>query len=173
MVTADPAAAAVHLVCSAQLLPAIRAAVSDLGGDSPGSLVHVSPTPAGSAWPSNSAAGLVRHLCGVLTSWGAACLGGEDVVRERATEFGYEGRVEPEVEHLAALVDRLPAWAAAARVRGTLAHPTGTEFDVAAARRAGTLTVDWVLAHILHDVAGHLGHLEVTRDVLLDRASHR
>lgn len=173
MVSPDPVAAAVHLICSSELVPAIRVVVTDLGGDGPGTLVHVSPTGVGSAWPSNSAAGLVHHLCGVLTSWGGACLGGEDVVRDRATEFGYDGPVVPEVDRLAELVDRLPAWATDARVRGTLAHPTGTAFDVEAARRAGTLTVDWVLAHILHDVAAHLGHLEVTRDVLLDRAPAR
>ncbi|EFV92152.1 hypothetical protein ES5_07319, partial [Dietzia cinnamea P4] len=67
------------------------------------------------------------------------------------------------------LVGRLPAWAAAAVERGDLAHPTGTAFDVDAARRAGTLTVEWVLGHILHDLATHAGHLELTRDVLLAR----
>lgn len=167
----DPVAAAVHLICGSELIPQIRTAVEDLGGDGPGTLAHTAPTGEGAAWPSNSAAGLVHHLCGVLSSWGAACLGGEDVARDRASEFGFSGPVLPEVDRLAQLVDRLPDWAATARERGSLAHPTGTAFDVDAARRAGTLTVDWVLAHILHDVAGHLGHLQVTRDVLLDRAS--
>ncbi|WP_295650878.1 DUF664 domain-containing protein [uncultured Dietzia sp.] len=170
MVSVDPAAAAAHLVLGAELVPGIRSAIADLGGDGPGTLVHVAPTGPGSRWPSNSAAALVHHLCGVVTSWGAACLGAEEVVRDRAAEFEFAGPVGPELDRLADLVDRLPGWAAAARDRGTLAHPTGTAFDVEAARRAGTLTVDWVLAHILHDVAGHLGHLEVTRDVLLDRA---
>lgn len=43
--------------------------------------------------------------------------------------------------------------------------------SVDGARWAGTLTMDWVLAHILHGVAGHIGHLELPRDVLLTRAA--
>ena len=165
MVSAD----AVHLILAGQVMPAIRAAVADLGGDEPGALVHARPTPEGSPWPTNSAAATVHHLCGVLSSWGAACLGGEDITRERDAEFDYDGPAGPELDRLAALVDRLPAWAAAANARGDLTHPTGTAFDVDGARRAGTLTVGWVLGHILHDLAAHTGHLELTRDVLLER----
>lgn len=165
MVTVD----AVHLILAGQVLPAIRAAVADLGGDEPGTLVHTRPTPERSAWPTNSAAATVHHLCGVVSSWGAACLGGEDVTRDRDAEFAHDGPVGPELDRLAALVDRLPAWAAAADARGDLAHPTGTALDVDAARRAGTLTAEWVVGHILHDLATHTGHLELTRDVLLDR----
>lgn len=166
-------AQAVQRILTTQLLPSLRAAVADLGGDSPGTLVHTPPTASSSAWPSNSAAAVVHHLCGVLTSWGAACLGGEDVERDRASEFGFDDPIGPELDRLDALVARLPKWTATAVARGDLAHPEGTAFDVAGAQRSGTFTIDWVLAHILHDVAGHLGHLEVTRDVLLSRASGR
>ena len=169
MVNAD----AVHLILAGQVVPALRAVVADLGGDGPGTLVHTRPTAEGAAWPTNTAAATVHHLCGVVTSWGAACLGGEDVERERDAEFTYAGPVGPELDRLAALVDRLPAWTAAALSRGDLAHPTGTAFDVDGARRAGTLTVGWVLGHILHDLATHAGHLELTRDVLLAGARQR
>lgn len=164
---------AVQRILTTELLPSLRAAVADLGGDSPGTLVHTPPTAPDSAWPSNSAAALVRHLCGVVTSWGAACLGGEDIERDRATEFAFTGPVGPELDRLDALVARLPEWTAAAVARGDLAHPTGTAFDVEGARRSGTFTIDWVLTHILHDVAGHVGHVQVTRDVLLSRAPGR
>ena len=120
-VSGDPGRA-VQQILTTQLLPALRAAVADLGGDFDESLVHTAPTAHDSGWPTNTAA---------------------------------------------ALVARLPEWTAAAFVRGELAHPTGTAFDVDTARRSGTFTIDWVLAHILHDLAGHLGHLELTRDVLL------
>ncbi|WP_159149502.1 hypothetical protein, partial [Dietzia lutea] len=70
MVTAD----AVHRILADQVLPTLRAAVADLGGDGPGTLVHTRPTADGSAWPTNSAAATVHHLCGVVASWGAACL---------------------------------------------------------------------------------------------------
>ena len=165
-VSGDPGRA-VQQILTTQLLPAVRAAVADLGGDSDASLVHTAPSAHDSGWPTNTAAALVHHLCGVVTSWGAACLGGEAVDRDRTSEFAYSGPVGPELDRLDALVARLPEWTAAAIVRGELAHPTGTAFDVDTARRSGTFTIDWVLAHILHDLAGHLGHLELTRDVLL------
>ncbi|MDV8000228.1 DUF664 domain-containing protein [Rhodococcus sp. IEGM 1408] len=164
---------AVQLILTSQVLPAIRAAVADLGGDGPDSLVHTHPTAHDSAWPTNTAAALVHHLCGVLSSWGAACLGGEPVERDRGAEFAYSGPVEPEVDRLESLIARLPAWAETAAARGDLAHPAGTAFDVDSARRAGTFTADWVLAHILHEFATHLGHLELTRDVLLARGRSR
>ena len=171
MVSGDAVAnaGAVHRILAGELVPALRAAVADLGGDSPGTLVHTRPTSTDSTWLTNSAAALVRHLCGVMTSWGAACLGGEDIVRDRAAEFTFAGPVEPELDRLAALVDRLPAWVAAAAERGDLSAPTGTTVDVDAARRAGTFTPDWVVGHILHEVAAHTGQLQVTRDVLLSR----
>lgn len=164
---------AVHRILAGDLLPTIRAAVADLGGDEPGSLVHTRPTPAGSGWPTNSAAVLVHHLCGVLASWGAACLGGEDIVRDRDAEFAFTGPVGPDLDRLGALIDRLPGWVTAAVGRGDLATPAGTTVDVDAARRAGTFTPEWVVGHILHEVAAHTGQLQVTRDVLLSRGRSR
>lgn len=158
---------AVRSVLADELLPTLRTVVAQLGGDEPGTLVHTRPTAAGSPWPSNTAAAIVHHLCGVLSSWGAACLGGEQITRDRGAEFVFAGPVGPELDRLESLVDRLPGWIAAARSRSELMEPTGTAFDVHRARRNGTLTIDWVLAHILHDVAAHVGHLELTRDVLL------
>ncbi|MCT1713072.1 mycothiol transferase [Dietzia cinnamea] len=164
---------AVHLILTEDLLPTIRAAVADLGGDGPDTLVHTRPTPAGSGWPTNSAAALVHHVCGVLTSWGAACLGGEDIVRDRDAEFAFTGPVGPDLDRLGALIDRLPGWVTAAVGRGDLATPAGTTVDVDAARRAGTFTPEWVVGHILHEVAAHTGQLQVTRDVLLSRGRSR
>ena len=66
---------------------------------------------------------------------------------------------------------RLPGWLAAAVERGDLADPAGTTVDVGRARAAGTFTPDWVVAHILHEVAAHTGQLQVTRDVLAPRGS--
>lgn len=167
--TPSPDTAAIQLILTDQLLPSLRRTVGELGNDDPDTLVHTRPTGDGSAYPTNSAAGIIRHLCGVLDSWGAACLGGHAIERDRHSEFRYVGAVLPELDRLDDLVSRLPQWTAMAHERGTLCHPTGTQFDVDSARAAGTFTPQWVLAHILHDVAGHLGHLEVTRDVLLTR----
>lgn len=158
---------AMHLILSSQLLPALRHVISDLGDDDVGTLVHTRPTATASGYPTNSPAAVVHHLNGVLTSWGAACLGAEEVTRDRDREFEYDGPVLPELDRLADLVARLPRWVAAAERRGEPAEATGTAYPVENAKAAGTLTTEWVLAHILHDVAGHLGHVEVTRDVLL------
>ena len=158
---------AVQLILTEQLLPALRRTVAELGNDDPNTLVHTRPTGIASSYPTNSAAGIVRHLCGVLDSWGAACLGGREIERDREAEFRYAGPVVSQLDRLDDLVAQLPQWTVAADERGALCHATGTGFDVDSARAAGTLTPQWVLAHILHDVAGHLGHLEVTRDILL------
>lgn len=164
---------AVRRILADELLPTVRAAVADLGGDEPGTLVHTRPTAEGSGWPTNTAAALVHHLCGVLASWGAACLGGEGIVRDRDAEFAFAGPVAPELARLEDLIARLPGWVAAATERGGLADPAGTTVDVDAARRAGTFTPDWVLGHILHEVAAHTGQLQLTRDVLLSRGRSR
>lgn len=169
MVSVDAA----RRILSDELLPGIRAAVADLGGDGPDTLVHARPTADDAEWPTNSAAALVQHLCGVLTSWGAACLGGEEISRDREAEFSFAGPVEPELARLEALIDRLPGWVAAAAERGNLAEPAGTTVDVDAARRAGTFTPDWVVGHILHEIAAHTGQLQLTRDVLLARGRGR
>ena len=163
----------VRRILADELLPTIRAAVAELGGDGPGTLVHTRPTAEGSDWPTNTAAALVHHLCGVLASWGAACLGGEDIERDRESEFSFAGPVAPGLDRLEALIARLPGWAAAATERGALADPAGTTVDVDRARRAGTFTPDWVLGHILHEVAAHTGQLQLTRDVLLSRGPSR
>ena len=170
MVTADPGAnvGPVHRILAEELVPTIRAAVADLGGDGPGTLVHTRPTDGG-GWPTNSAAALVHHLCEMMGSWGAACLGGEPVTRDRATEFDFSGPVGPELDRLEGLIARLPGWVAAAAARGDLADPAGTTVDVDSAREAGTFTPGWVVAHILHEVAAHAGQLQLTRDVLLSR----
>lgn len=175
MVNVDPAVIvdAARRILADELLPTIRAAVADLGGDGPDTLVHSRPTDEGSEWPTNSAAALVHHLCGVLASWGASCLGGEDVDRDRDTEFAFTGPVRPELDRLGALIARLPGWVAAAVERGELATPAGTTVDVDAARRAGTFTPEWVVGHILHKVAAHTGQLQVTRAVLLSRGRSR
>ena len=98
-VSGDPGRA-VQQILTTQLLPALRAAVADLGGDFDESLVHTAPSAHDSGWPTNTAAALVHHLCGVVTSWGAACLGGEAVDRDRTSEFAYAGPVGPELDRL-------------------------------------------------------------------------
>ncbi|MBB1052049.1 hypothetical protein G6021_13215, partial [Dietzia sp. CW19] len=47
MVSVDAA----RRILADELLPAIRAAVADLGGDGPDTLVHHRPTAEGSEWP--------------------------------------------------------------------------------------------------------------------------
>lgn len=159
---------ALQLILTTELLPAIRSVVDDLGGDHPDSLVHARPAGPG---PTNSVAALVNHLCGMLTSWGRSALAGENVTRDRDAEFEFTGPVAPEIDRLADLINRLPEWIDIARTRGSVADPVGVRRSLDDARAAGTLTAEWVLLHIFHEVAQHLGHMEITRDVLLAEGS--
>ena len=165
-----------HALCSAllttfddDLFPTMERIIKDLGGDSEGTLVHVRPTNSTNSLgePTNSVAVLIHHLCGVLLSWGAGGLGGEQVDRQRDSEFSFEGAVEPELTRLRKLVHQLPMWTEQAVQRGAVATPHGTGFPYEQARKRGILNIEWVLLHIFHDLAQHVGHMELTRDVLL------
>lgn len=157
---------ALLLILTTELLPTVRRIVADLGGDEPDSLVHARPT---SQRETNSVAAIIHHRCGTLSSWGQAGLGGEQITRNRPQEFAFTGPVLPEIERLEGLIGRLPVWADTARARGHVADPTGTSRDLGEFRESGGLTVEWVLLHILHEVAQHTGQMEITRDALLSR----
>jgi hypothetical protein len=61
------------------------------------------------------------------------------------------------------LRDRLPGWATVAMadgIRNRAAKGTSR-------KDAAFVTPEWVLDHMLREMAQHLGHLEVCRDILL------
>jgi len=110
---------------------------------------------------SNSAFALVAHIVGVMGRWGRTVNRGIVVPRDRDAEFTSTGTVEEALELLALGRARLHEDAHAADLGAAPVNPpTGRD-------RTAYATQGAVLIHVYEELAQHLGHLEVTRDVLL------
>lgn len=107
----------------------------------------------------NSAYQILEHCLGMIAEWTRANILGEPVDRDRDAEFEAEGSV-------AELVER------AGRARQQLvADLERMEPGAEAPGRPGkeafwAHSVDGILLHVLEELCQHLGHLEITRDVV-------
>lgn len=114
---------------------------------------------------SNSPYALLAHCLGMMRRWSSTVNLGREVPRDRDAEFRAQGSVADLLEE-------------AARVRAAfIADVEATDLDAAPAARPadepeGHHVVDCraVLLHVVEELAQHLGHLEITRDVLRARA---
>ena len=110
----------------------------------------------------NSPYAIVTHCCGVLEAWGGEAIAGRRIERDRPAEFRATGAVSDLVAKVAAARARLIVdlagvdWAAAPR-----GPVDPQDADLPLGRSQGG-----VLLHIYEELAQHLGHLELTRDVL-------
>ena len=111
---------------------------------------------------SNTAYALVAHVVGVMGRWGRTVNRGIPVPRDRDAEFLAVGTVEEALALLAAGRARLHEDARAASPRDRPVDPPADD-------PASDATQGAVLLHVYEELAQHLGHLEVTRDVLLAR----
>lgn len=110
---------------------------------------------------SNSGVQLVAHCCGVMRSWSSTANLGVEVPRDRDAEFEASMPVA-EVLELAARtrsaflgdVEQTDLSAAPAAV------PPGRE-------EFWLVSCEAVLIHVLEEICQHLGHAEITRDVVL------
>ncbi len=110
---------------------------------------------------SNSAFALTAHVCGVMGRWARQVNRGIVVERDRDAEFGASGTVAEALALLAAARTRLHEDVAASDFR---AHPLLPPTDD---HESASATQGDILLHVYEEVAQHLGHLDVTRDVLL------
>lgn len=110
----------------------------------------------------NTAFALVTHVHGMAHYWGGAFVAGEDIPRNRDAEFRASGTVAEAHVLIEEVRGRLPAWARVALTEG-IRNPEATGTS---RRDVSEVTPEWVLEHILHELAQHLGHLEVCRDVV-------
>lgn len=113
----------------------------------------------------NSAYAIVTHCCGVMSFWGGVEVAGRPVERARAAEFTATGAVADLVAQVRATraqfgrdLDGVDLGEAAfgARRRDGFTEP----------ERAGVATKAGVLMHIYEEVAQHLGHLDLTVDLV-------
>ena len=114
---------------------------------------------------SNTPYALVHH-CIEMTRWWLGTFGcGLDIPRDRAGEFEATGTRADLVERIAQVRRDADVWATRMLREGIAARAArGTNADV----DLDTVTPEWVLLHVVHELAQHLGQLQVTRDLLRD-----
>ena len=110
----------------------------------------------------NSPYAIVFHCVGVIEHWAGSVIAGLEIPRDRAAEFTATGRVDELITRVDDVRARLPEWVDVALREGirdrTVVGSTRPE--------AATATPEWVLTHVVRELAQHLGQLELTRDVL-------
>jgi hypothetical protein len=110
----------------------------------------------------NSPFQIVTHCLGVMEFWGGECIAGRDVRRDRPAEFQAVGRVEELVERIAAQRSRFFLDLESLDSLGPPRNKgAAKDTDYPFARnQAG------VVLHVFEELYQHLGHLEITRDLL-------
>jgi len=111
----------------------------------------------------NTPFAIVTHCLGVLEFWAGSLVAGRTVERDRDAEFTASGPVAPLIERVAAAKEQLRADLAAAESAAPLRAPASAGYaDTPAGRSQGG-----ALQHVYEELAQHHGHLELTRDILL------
>lgn len=112
---------------------------------------------------SNSVAQLVIHCCGLLRRWSSTVNLGIEVPRDREAEFTAQMPVE-ELLHMAAQTREnfLADVAVTDHAAAPAALPEGRHHFWTASCRG-------VLMHIFEEISQHLGHAEITRDLVIQR----
>lgn len=110
----------------------------------------------------NSPYAIVFHCVAVIEYWAGSVIAGLKIPRDRAAEFTATGRVDDVITRLDDVRAHLHEWVDVALREGirdrTVMGTTRPEL--------ATATPEWVLTHLVRELAQHLGQLELTRDVL-------
>lgn len=134
-------------------LDALARIVADLGDE----IANRSPELPGA----NSPYQILTHCLGVVEWWIGHVIAERTVPRDRAAEFTAAGPVDDLVARVAevkrTLRSDLEKW-----VSGRVVHPERRSWIPADV----PMTHETVLLHVLEELYQHLGHLEITRDVL-------
>ena len=141
-----------EVFCRRSLGGALRT-VDSLGDD----LVNVRPV----TTEGNSAFALVTHLLGAAHWWIGHIILGEPSDRRRDDEFVATGSVEDLHRSVDAWLEFFSSRRAAVADRSTVAIEPATQTPL-----DGEWTVGAALLHIYEEIAQHLGHLEVTADIV-------
>ena len=112
----------------------------------------------------NSVFALITHCCGVMEHWGGEVIAGREVNRDRAAEFTATGTIASLEERVAAQLRRWRAdmadFDAGEEPRGPVERYEG-EPEV--------ITQGFVLLHVIEELYQHLGHVDLTVDLVLGR----
>ena len=112
----------------------------------------------------NSVYALDVHCCGVMERWGGETIAGREIHRDRAAEFTATGSID-QLEALVAAqrrrwVEDLADYDAGAAPRG----PDGWEEG-----DPEPTTQGFVVLHVIEELYQHLGHVDLTVDLVLGR----
>lgn len=110
----------------------------------------------------NSPYAILTHCCGVLEGWGGEVIANRPVERDRAAEFVATGATADLMAKVADAKVQLRRDLVAVQWDSAPAGPVrGRDAETPVGQTQGG-----VLLHVLEELAQHLGHLEVTRDLL-------
>lgn len=112
----------------------------------------------------NSPFAIVTHCTGVMEYWGGHVVRGRKDTRDRDAEFRATGTVPDLVDRVEQARQRLREDVLSADgLAPPITPPKDEDRDLPLGR-----TQMGVLMHVYEELAWHLGHLEITRDVLLE-----
>ena len=109
----------------------------------------------------NSVYALVTHCCGVLEHWGGEIIAGRSTNRDRASEFTASGSLD-RLEALVAMqrrrwVEDLAGYEAGEPPRGSVQREDDDPH---------VITQGFVVLHVIEELFQHLGHADLTVDLL-------
>jgi hypothetical protein len=110
----------------------------------------------------NSPYAILTHCLGVMEFWGGVTVAGRPVERDRGAEFEAAGQVDALAQRVRDARRRLRQDMAGLE---SLTVPAGAPRPGDAGRPYST-TKGGVLLHIMEELFQHLGHMELTRDML-------
>ncbi len=112
----------------------------------------------------NSVFALITHCCGVMEHWGGEVIAGRPVNRDRAAEFTATGSLAQLEELVAAQrrrwLDDLAAFEPGEVPRGPVERYDGDP---------EVITQGFVALHVVEELFQHLGHVDLTVDLVLGR----
>ncbi|MFJ2352325.1 DUF664 domain-containing protein [Glutamicibacter sp. AGC13] len=109
----------------------------------------------------NSPTQLLMHCCGMMRRWSSTVNLGVAIPRDRAAEFTANLPTVQALAHASVVRAEFTADLAQTQMQASPASlPVGREDEFFAQ------TCQGVLLHVLEELCQHLGHLEITRDML-------
>jgi uncharacterized damage-inducible protein DinB len=111
----------------------------------------------------NSLAVLVAHIAGAEHFWIAEVVGGLPSTRDRDAEFATQASDVSELSHLLENTG--------AETRDVFATLTEPDLDGTREARGRTIPVRWCILHVIDHTALHLGHMQLTYQLLAEGQS--
>lgn len=113
----------------------------------------------------NSLAVMATHLAGSEAFWIKEVIGGQSIRRERDAEFVIKGL------GLSKLIAKLDT--AGKETQRVLSSLTPVQLEETRKFRERTVTVRWSILHVIEHYAMHAGHMQLTRQLWLNKSKEK